>query len=342
MTTTLKKRAASLVLMLSLILLGSAPLITPVQAQASEVINAWWPVNGAHVSGTQPFKAAIPGTDVSQYDMFWQVDGGQLNPMSNNYTDYQHKEATVDVSSWNWHGSGPYLVNFVARRGGTVFANAAVTIYIENGLPQQTVQVQAAPVTQVALTPSTPSVPLLAPAPTPAPAPVVTTTAPIKIQAPAPLVAAPTVSVSVSSDPLSGVTFYVDPHSAAAQQAQAWQSSNPAGASKMNLLAAQPTAVWLGEWNSNVSQDVHTLVANAQAAGAVPTFVAYAIPERDCGGYSSGGTNNPSAYASWISQVASGIGAGRAVVILEPDSLAQITCLSSADQATRLSLIGMR
>ncbi|MBI2410065.1 glycoside hydrolase family 6 protein [Candidatus Kaiserbacteria bacterium] len=140
-------------------------------------------------------------------------------------------------------------------------------------------------------------------------------------------------------NPLAGSRFYVNPDSAAARQAREWQYSNPAGASQMRYLAAQPTAMWLGEWNANVGEDVRALVEKAQAAGSVPTFIAYAIPQRDCGGYSSGGTNNPSAYKQWIGEVAAGIGHGSAVVILEPDSLAQITCLSSNDQAARLALL---
>lgn len=321
----LSKYAVSLLASLVLTLLVGAPFLTPVQAHAAEVINAWWPTSGAHVAGTQPFKALVPGLDVSQYEMFWQVDGGQWNWMDSNYTDYPHKEASVTVGSWNWHGSGPYVVNFIARKGGTVIANYPVTIYIDNGLSVQSAQPISVPQTSPAPAPAPVVVTSPSPAPTTSVTPIVT---PMPTPAPAP-----------SSNPLSGMTFYVSPNSSAAAQASAWQTSDPAGARAMNFLAAQPTAVWLGEWNANVEQDVHNLVAAAQVKGSVPTFVAYAIPERDCGGYSSGGTNNPAAYTTWINQVAAGIGNGKAIVILEPDALAQITCLSGADQATRLSLI---
>jgi endoglucanase len=321
----LSKYGVSLFAIAILTLLAGAPFITPVQAHAAEVINAWWPTNGAHVTGTQPFKVLVPGLDVSQYEMFWQVDGGQWNWMDSSYTDYPHKEASVTVGSWNWHGSGPYVVNFIARRGGAVIATYAVSIYIDNGLSVQSAQ----PISVSQTTPAPVSQPA---APVTTSAPVTTTTIVTPPTNPAPV-------PSAANNPLSGTAFYVNPNSSAALQAAAWQSSNPSGAKAMSYLAAQPTAVWLGEWNANVAQDVHALVIAAQAKGTVPTFVAYAIPERDCGGYSSGGTNNPSAYASWISQVASGIGSGKAVVILEPDALAQITCLSGSDQATRLSLI---
>lgn len=107
----------------------------------------------------------------------------------------------------------------------------------------------------------------------------------------------------------------------------------------MQLLAAQPTAAWFGNWNGDVQNDVHSLVSAAQSSGKTPVLVAYNIPARDCGGYSSGGTNSPDGYRSWIASFAAGIGSAPAIVILEPDALAEISCLSSADQATRLQLL---
>src|SRR5579859_136186 len=122
MIESLRKIASrfSLLLALAALSLGFVPLALAQASSAS--VNVWWPTNGAHMQGTQPFKAMIPGMDVSQYDMFWQVDGGQWNWMDNNYTDYQHKEASVSLANWTWHGSGPYVVNFIARQNGTVIA----------------------------------------------------------------------------------------------------------------------------------------------------------------------------------------------------------------------------
>src|SRR4051812_38450332 len=114
------KKVIVLVSILASLVFFLFSLVRPLTASASSV-NIWWPTNGAHVKDVQPFKAMISGMDVNQYTMYWQVDGGQLNLMNNNYTDYQHKEATVDLSGWNWHGSGPYVVNFVAKQNGSVF-----------------------------------------------------------------------------------------------------------------------------------------------------------------------------------------------------------------------------
>lgn len=319
------KFGISSVMISALILLAGVLFLTPV-ARAAEVIQTWWPTSGAHISGTQPFKAVVSGLDVSRYEMFWQVDGGQWNWMDSNYTDYQHKEASVNVSGWTWRGSGPYVINFIARQNGVILAQYPVTVYVDSGLP--TVSVPKTTTTTVAPAPTSVISATVTTATATATTAVSTSTSTIS----------PTVTAA-SGNPLAGLTFYVDPNSRAAQQAQEWQYSNPAGASMMRTLAARPTAVWLGEWNTNVTKDVQSLMAKAKVTGSVPAFVLYAIPQRDCGGYSSGGTNNPSAYTSWVKEVALGIGSGKAVVVLEPDALSQISCLSATDQKTRLSLI---
>jgi endoglucanase len=146
-------------------------------------------------------------------------------------------------------------------------------------------------------------------------------------------------AVGASVSPLAGMRFYVNPNSAAAQQERLWQSSQPANAAQMAKIAAQPTAVWFGDWNSDVTSAVSATVNAAAAAGEVAALVAYDIPQRDCGGYSSGGATSASAYRAWIRSFAAGIGGHPAVVILEPDAIAGLDCLSGADQATRLSLL---
>ncbi|MDP1625142.1 MAG: hypothetical protein Q8L64_05215 [bacterium] len=93
--------------------------------------NIWWPTDGANVSGIQPFKAMIEGKDVSEYEMYWQVDGNGLVQMYNSDVDYPHKEFMVDLSSWTWKGSGPYTVNFVSKdHEGSVISEKAVDIWV--------------------------------------------------------------------------------------------------------------------------------------------------------------------------------------------------------------------
>jgi hypothetical protein len=144
-----------------------------------------------------------------------------------------------------------------------------------------------------------------------------------------------------SGNPFAGAREYVDPQSPAAEAAQARRTSDPAGAAALDKVAVGSKADWYGDWvgtgalASTVSARVGTEIAN----GALPVMVAYAIPHRDCGSYSAGGMANADAYRGWIGQLAAGIGGRKAVVILEPDALAQLDCLSGADQNERTALI---
>ena len=139
------------------------------------------------------------------------------------------------------------------------------------------------------------------------------------------------VLTSVAARPLPGAALYVDPYSAA----QSYASADPLIAK----IAAQPQAVWFGDWNADVQSAVGSVVTAAAAAGRVPTLVAYDIPERDCGSFSSGGAVSADAYRAWIRAFAAGIGTRRAIVVLEPDALPGMDCLTAADQQTRVALL---
>ncbi len=142
-----------------------------------------------------------------------------------------------------------------------------------------------------------------------------------------------------SDNPLSGITFYVNPNSNAQQQANEWMDSNPENAALMEILAAQPESRWFGDWNADIESDVQNSVQEMNAQGSTPVFVAYNIPLRDCGSYSAGGANTPDGYKQWIDSFANGLGNDRAVIILEPDALAGMDCLSSEDQQIRMNLV---
>ncbi|MFQ6309943.1 glycoside hydrolase family 6 protein [Lysobacter capsici] len=63
------------------------------------------------------------------------------------------------------------------------------------------------------------------------------------------------------------------------------------------------------------------------------------MPGRDCGSHSGGGAGSPEAYRTWISSFASGIGNRRAVVVIEPDALAQLDCLAADQRSVRIGLL---
>ena len=147
-------------------------------------------------------------------------------------------------------------------------------------------------------------------------------------------------NASSHTNPLAGDAFYVMPYqnNPAAQAAAA----NPGQASELNIIARQPTAYWITPQSpDSLNQTyVNSLETAAVSANQVPVFVLYAITNRDCGLYSSGGEPNDAAYKALINYVKAGINGRKSVVIIEPDSLTELkTCLNSAKQANRLSLL---
>ncbi|MGP7960018.1 glycoside hydrolase family 6 protein [Sanguibacter sp. A247] len=121
--------------------------------------------------------------------------------------------------------------------------------------------------------------------------------------------------------------LYVDPDSqAASAAAAARRDGRRTTAKRLNVIASAPQARWFGTWNSTrtVKADVRAYVKAAQKKKRVPQLVLYAIPNRDCGGWSSGGFT-ATEYRAWIRKVAAGLKGSRAVVVLEPDSLGH-TC----------------
>ncbi|MGV9876453.1 glycoside hydrolase family 6 protein [Streptomyces cellulosae] len=103
-------------------------------------------------------------------------------------------------------------------------------------------------------------------------------------------------------------------------------------------IADQPAAVWFADWSPDtVTARVRAVTSGGAAQGRVPVVVPYAIPGRDCGGYSEGGAPDLDAYDGWIDRFAAGLGSGEVVVILEPDSVAQADCLSAGRRAERFA-----
>jgi endoglucanase len=133
----------------------------------------------------------------------------------------------------------------------------------------------------------------------------------------------------------ASTVFYTNPNSNVEQ----WIAANP-GDSREPVIAAkiasQPQATWFTTYNPTAIQSQVSAIASAAAAkGQVPILVAYDIPNRDCGGASAGGAPTIADYETWISNFAAGLGSATAIVLVEPDSLALQTCLSSSDASAR-------
>ncbi len=138
-----------------------------------------------------------------------------------------------------------------------------------------------------------------------------------------------------SANPILGSSFWADPNSNARKQADAWRATRPDDAAQMDKIAAKSQANWFGSWNSDVASAVASVVTTITNAGALPVLIAYNIPHADCGN----GGPTADGYRAWISAFATGLAGRKAVVVLEPDALAGMSCLSSTDQQARLDLI---
>jgi endoglucanase len=137
------------------------------------------------------------------------------------------------------------------------------------------------------------------------------------------------VAPAAHADPVGQTSgFYVNPQSSPA----AWVAANPGdgrAAAIRAQIAQRPMASWFGNWSGDIAGAVGRYVGAADAVDKLPLLVAYNIPGRDaCGGHSGGGAGSVAAYDSWIASFAAAIGNRPAVVVLEPDSLGDFSCMS--------------
>ncbi|QFR02411.1 endoglucanase [Streptomyces phaeolivaceus] len=113
---------------------------------------------------------------------------------------------------------------------------------------------------------------------------------------------------------------------------------DPRGTAIETGIADRPAAVWFTDPDpATVTSRVAAVASGGAARGQVPVLVAYAIPDRDCGGASQGGAPSLDAYDAWIDAFAAGLGPDDALVILEPDAIAQSDCLPAGTRADRFA-----
>ncbi|MFI1968761.1 hypothetical protein BLA24_12010 [Streptomyces cinnamoneus] len=134
--------------------------------------------------------------------------------------------------------------------------------------------------------------------------------------------------------------FWVQPAGRAARQVRVWEErGREPDAAAVRRIAEQPTAVWMNA--EDPRRQVEQIAEEAERAGRIPVLVAYNIPHRDCGQYSSGGARDAAAYREWVARAAAGIGEHRAWVVLEPDAIAQWAsgCVPKEAAQERLALL---
>ncbi|MGY1669737.1 glycoside hydrolase family 6 protein [Geodermatophilus sp. SYSU D00710] len=139
---------------------------------------------------------------------------------------------------------------------------------------------------------------------------------------------------------LAGEELWLNPEGhgpVAVEQARAEGRTEDAEA--LAELAEQPTATWIAT-NDNPYPAVEEISLAADAAGQLPVLVAYNVPGRDCGSYSSGGAPDTDAYLAWIGSFAAALGDRPAVVVLEPDAVPQaVVGCPGLDAAARYEVL---
>jgi endoglucanase len=139
-----------------------------------------------------------------------------------------------------------------------------------------------------------------------------------------------------------GTRFYTPPPAQGSVQQilQLIKSGQLKNAGLITAMETVPSAVWLdGETaaqaaepgnlgseqaDADTARQVRLTLAAASLEHAVPIFVAYNIPGRDCSEYSAGGAPTDAAYDAWIDAIGGALGDAKAVVLEEPDALANL------------------
>lgn len=105
--------------------------------------------------------------------------------------------------------------------------------------------------------------------------------------------------------------------------------------SRFAPIGSQPIAQWMSDnWMplATVKKQARAYARRANRAGKTPLVAIYAIPARDCGGYSGGGFG-PGDYKKWVTRMAAGLRGSHAMAILEPDALGHLGyCAGQGDR----------
>jgi endoglucanase len=145
--------------------------------------------------------------------------------------------------------------------------------------------------------------------------------------------------IAAGGVPAHATTFWVEPGTDAARAAAA--TDNPQQKAALTRMARTPTAVWLGDWEQGaaLTRRVDASLTAAARAHQVPVFVLYDIPHRECGAEPTDGASDAASYKAWFAAALAGIRTRRALVVLEPDALPQLDCLTHSQQVERYQLL---
>ncbi|AFH92305.1 glycoside hydrolase family 6 protein [Providencia stuartii] len=141
---------------------------------------------------------------------------------------------------------------------------------------------------------------------------------------------------------LMATEYFVDPTSSAALWVEK-NKSDPRALAIRAKIASVPTAIWLSKIHENeteLAQQITSYISQADKQKTQLMFVLYALPNRDCSGQASASnTTNSQKYRTWINQLTKTISNTKLTIILEPDALADMSCLTPLQRKDRTDLL---
>jgi hypothetical protein len=126
-----RRRIRALVLTIAIagasLALGSC---TDVYGPGGGRLDILWPTNGATLVDEEVFRARVSGYDLDEYEIYWYVDDSREERMWNDWNG-RSKVFVEDTWFWDWRGSGPYTIGFIAEdyRGRRI-AHRTVRVYV--------------------------------------------------------------------------------------------------------------------------------------------------------------------------------------------------------------------
>lgn len=130
---------------------------------------------------------------------------------------------------------------------------------------------------------------------------------------------------------------FVDPNSVVAQWVRA-NPNHPLRAEIEQNIASQPVARWMVGSLEQVEVETDSYVTAASKANRMPIVVADQLPGPRCAPEHPG-LPDAQTYRAWVTNLAAGIAGRSAIVILEPNSLQFLDCLSPPQQQARFALL---
>lgn len=287
------------------------------------------------VRNNQQFIFHTEGYAGRELSAFWSAEGGHQNII---YKDANAKVfgTAINIFGWLWKGVGPYSITFsiTDKNTSAIMASEVLELYWKGKPGESDIEFRSKGA-DIKVSTTTPPVVLTSNQVTSTPE-TTTTTKPVIISKPVILSTSAT-KVAVATTILGKTLLFTPTKPAVANTLLKLADQKQKTA--LSYILNQPSAVWLNSDAYETDAYIKGIITSANAKNAVPSFVLYNIVQRDCNSYSSGGAKSMTDYEAWINRLAGVFKDTAAMVVIEPDALAMLNCISGTQKSERLEMI---